>query len=623
MNAIIAWANQTAGVWLEGVVGGLLTVLTLGIVCALLARFLPVRLRCWLWWLLCARLAFAAVSGFAGFTGLPIACSFLPPPSLVARAAFVAPRPGLDGINAQADPALPAATQNGDAAPSDGALANARPTVATILLLFWAGGVLVSLALSARDAIRLRRLLRETRDISTGALGAETREIAALMGVALPPKLLEASQATVSSPFVAGMRWPVLVVPHGFAESVTPDEARMALAHELAHLRRGDLTLALVPLAARILCFCIPLVPSWTCREWATAREADCDVRAMQATLAAPGAYSRLLMKIVRGDAAPLPRTLATLGATTSFHTLRARLHLIRDRSSLAVPPRLAGLVVFGLLALAAVVPWRLAPPASANPPSPNTLAPLAALSNEKNAPDDIADVSVFDTHAGGGPNQRYLLIGAPKEGAAVPPSGYHLIVVLPGGDGGEGFSPFVRRLHKNALGETTLVAQLIAPRWDAKQFDQLVWPTQTDPWPTMRFSTEEFVEAVVRDVEARFPIDKRRVFTLAWASGGQAAYATSLRPSSPITGSFIAMSVFHTETLPPLAQAKGRAYFILHPENAPIVPVAVAQRAQTRLRENGATVELVTYPGGYGWSGDVFGQVRRGVRYLEDHAPK
>jgi predicted esterase len=133
-----------------------------------------------------------------------------------------------------------------------------------------------------------------------------------------------------------------------------------------------------------------------------------------------------------------------------------------------------------------------------------------------------------------------------------------------------------------------------------------------------MRFSTEDFITAVVRDVEARLPIDRRSVFTLSWASGGPAAYAASLDPATPITGSFIAMSIFPTDALPSLSRAKGHRYFLLHPENTPIASVKVGKRAQETLRKNGAAVELVTYPGGYGWFGDVYAQVRRGIRYLE-----
>jgi hypothetical protein len=40
-----------------------------------------------------------------------------------------------------------------------------------------------------------------------------------------------------------------------------------------------------------------------------------------------------------------------------------------------------------------------------------------------------------------------------------------------------------------------------------------------------------------------------------------------------------------------------------------------------TTLREQGATVQLQTYPGGHGWQGDPFGMIRQGVQWLEQQA--
>ena len=36
---------------------------------------------------------------------------------------------------------------------------------------------------------------------------------------------------------------------------------------------------------------------------------------------------------------------------------------------------------------------------------------------------------------------------------------------------------------------------------------------------------------------------------------------------------------------------------------------------------KQGATVEFNTYQGGHGWHGDIFGNVRKGVDWLQDHA--
>lgn len=248
--------------------------------------------------------------------------------------------------------------------------------------------------------------------------------------------------------------------------------------------------------------------------------------------------------------------------------------------------------------------------------------APLsAALQDEpESAEDEFAALESQDLRAGGDEHQRYFLSRF-KQGDA-PKPGYKLLLVLPGGDGGADFHGFVQRIHLNALSDEYLVAQLVAPRWTEQQAEELVWPTERNPWPKMAFSTEEFVNAVIADVEARFPLDLEHVFTLAWSSGGPAAYAYSVYEETRVTGTFVAMSIFRPEQMESLKSAKGQAYYLLHsPED--FIAMSHPEQAQKDLSKNKAAVELATYEGGHGWHGDVYGNLRRGVRFLEkNHAP-
>jgi predicted esterase len=45
-----------------------------------------------------------------------------------------------------------------------------------------------------------------------------------------------------------------------------------------------------------------------------------------------------------------------------------------------------------------------------------------------------------------------------------------------------------------------------------------------------------------------------------------------------------------------------------------------MAVSARDTLREAGAQVEFVEYEGGHGWHGDVFGNLRKGIDWLESH---
>lgn len=254
----------------------------------------------------------------------------------------------------------------------------------------------------------------------------------------------------------------------------------------------------------------------------------------------------------------------------------------------------------------------------------PDVRAQMAAMKKGAKAADDplkdVADIPVKDLHVGDNKNMRYFLIGPRKE-AEAPESGYKLVVVMPGGDGSADFNPFIRRIFKNALNNEFLIVQPVAFKWKPNQ--QIVWPTRTSKVDGQKFATEDFVEAIIRDVEAKYKVDKKAVYTLSWSSSGPAAYAIALAKDTPVTGSYIAMSVFHPDSLPPLAAARGRAFFIEHSPEDQVCPFDQAKQAEESLKKEGASVQFNTYEGGHGWHGDIFSNIRNGVKWLEQQTAK
>ena len=235
-----------------------------------------------------------------------------------------------------------------------------------------------------------------------------------------------------------------------------------------------------------------------------------------------------------------------------------------------------------------------------------------AAADNEA---DDVADVPVRDLRIADDADQRYFLIG-PTTGQAAPKSGYRLLIVLPGGDGSAGFHPFVKRIFKSALPDGYLVAQAVAPQW-SDDTNRIVWPTRKTRDATMKFPTEEFIEAIVADVKKHHQVDARYVFALGWSSGGPPVYATAMQETTSLTGAFVAMSVFHPTALPLPDNARGRAFYLLHsPQD--FIKMSFPENARDTLKQAGAAVELKIYEGGHGWHGDVFGNIRAGIRWLE-----
>jgi predicted esterase len=233
-------------------------------------------------------------------------------------------------------------------------------------------------------------------------------------------------------------------------------------------------------------------------------------------------------------------------------------------------------------------------------------------------AQDDVADITSQDLRADKDENKRYFLIGPPKDVKA-PKKGYSLLVVLPGGAGSADFHPFIKRIYKHAIPEGYLLAQPVAVKWTQKQV--IIWPTAKNRVEGMKYSTEEFVDAVIKDVASRHKLDPERVFTLTWSSSGPAAYAISLT-NPKVTGSFIAMSVFQPNLLPPLEKGKGHGYFLYHSPDDRVCPFRMAAQAAKSLEKSGAAVKLATYEGGHGWRAGLYDHIREGVQWLEkNHA--
>jgi predicted esterase len=243
----------------------------------------------------------------------------------------------------------------------------------------------------------------------------------------------------------------------------------------------------------------------------------------------------------------------------------------------------------------------------------------VSTLSLGAEAPADLADMKVEDLLVGGDVKKRYFTIHRAVE---PPKSGWRTLFVLPGGSGDASFQPFVTRIARHALPEGYLVVQLVAPVWSPEQARTIVWPTETPPTPEAKFSTSEFFLAVRSELAAKHKLDPRYLFTLTWSSSGPNGYALSLLPKAGIAGTFVAMSVFKPEVLPSLSKANGHPYYLYHSPKD-FIPMAQPEAARAALQKAGAIVELQTYDGGHGWHGNVFGDISKGVTWLEQQVAK
>ncbi len=335
-------------------VGGGLFILGVGLACRLLPR-LPASGRGWLWWLACLKLVFD-LCGAA-----PIALPLLPAP-----AARLAPAPAHLAVPKPAalSPLAAAPNVKGVLPPEESDHPHAQATRLPCfswqagLLVFWAAGVLLSLASALRQGVRLARTVRAASPAPVGDV--DITLLAAALGLRRVPRVLQ--HPAVPAPCVSGWGRPAILLPPGLAQSLAPEELRLALAHEMAHVRRGDLRLALAPALARALFFFHPLA-WWASAEWGAACEEACDALALRATGASTAHYGRLLLRMASGETrAP------ALGLSPGYHGLRRRL------LGLAPGARESRPFARWLLALALplLLPWRLTAAVRVAPADPS-----------------------------------------------------------------------------------------------------------------------------------------------------------------------------------------------------------------------------------------------------------
>jgi predicted esterase len=232
----------------------------------------------------------------------------------------------------------------------------------------------------------------------------------------------------------------------------------------------------------------------------------------------------------------------------------------------------------------------------------------------------DLAEVPSRECTVGKDKHKQFFLIGE-IEDAEPPEEGYGLLVIMPGGSGSKDFHSFVKRIYKNAVPVGYLAVQPVAVKWTESQ--EIIWPTRKTPVNKMKFTTEEFVLSLIKQMKKTHKIDPRRIFTLSWSSSGPAAYCISLEKKTPVTGSYVAMSVFKPDTFPSLKGAKGQAYFIEHGREDKKCLFSHAEDAVKKLEEAKAKVMLEATDHGHGWQGDMYGRIKKGILWLEKNHRK
>jgi beta-lactamase regulating signal transducer with metallopeptidase domain len=173
------------------------------------------------------------------------------------------------------------------------------------LLAVWGIGALF---LTARGILRQRAYLKIIHSdliAPSDDLTHMAMTLAKQIGLSRTPQV--ALSLVTSGPIVTGLARPIVLLPAWFEQDYTPSEQRAAIAHELTHVKRGDLwAIQLSEIFVAALWF-NPLAYIAR-RSFRCDQEAACDSDVLRSGAATPHQYGSTLIKAVRlsqGDKTP------------------------------------------------------------------------------------------------------------------------------------------------------------------------------------------------------------------------------------------------------------------------------------------------------------------------------
>lgn len=337
----------------------------------ILCRFgksLSATAKCWIWRI--AYLKFIVVLLLGGVVELPILqpSQSNPTPSTIASLS---------------DDSIPATESNEFAAdeeievtPTRGAVAlpsrietqpsNAASTQKNLLIgnliqatIFgiWLVGAITGIFLIGKQYSTVNRIVRHSRTVTEKSIVNSYRRLCSQLRMTTSPRL--ATTSLITTPMLVGAIYPTIVIPTSMLKSLSADDLRLIIAHELGHAKRRDLLWNWLLVFVRAIFFFHPLV--WlTQKRFALDQEIACDQFALATTNGNFQQYGNLLVKCSASTSRGAARSLAAVGAVSSFKALRERI-LEMNRMN-RQPSQLAGLMsaVVVIASLAFVAPVKL-----------------------------------------------------------------------------------------------------------------------------------------------------------------------------------------------------------------------------------------------------------------------
>ncbi|MEO9970443.1 MAG: M56 family metallopeptidase [Hyphomonadaceae bacterium] len=201
------------------------------------------------------------------------------------------------------------------------------PLVPSLLVIWGLGALYVFAMLMARQISTSRMIKAEARDAGP-LLQTRAMDIRAALGVSPQTTIAVQTSLISSSPLVAGLVRPVVLLPEWFDDDYTEDEQRLAIMHEMMHIKRRDLWALFAASFAVSLQWFNPVI--WmSLSAFRRDQEAACDADILGLGNISPHNYGATLVKAVR-KSTPVAQPIqgASLGLN---HALYERLTKMKN----------------------------------------------------------------------------------------------------------------------------------------------------------------------------------------------------------------------------------------------------------------------------------------------------
>jgi len=316
---------------------------------------IPPAIRYGLWWAVCLKLVL-------GLSPVLIMLPLLPPANRGAMGMPLSAPFHYGHSSPEASTVSPAPVT-----PEQSAIASQ-----SVLMMCWLVLITTLAGISLVSLFRLRRTVRRAEPLLDAALIAVARDAAETMGMRKTPRVLTTERDAGVLTF--GVFRPVVLISSQVMARCSSEELKLMLAHEFAHVRRGDAWLGLLPQLIQIL-FCFYPIAWLACREVDLAREATCDEQTITCLKARSDLYGQLLIKLGVRQTSWLSH--CTPGVSSHYRNLYRRLSMLQQISM--APRRLRGRVIVAacLIGIAAATPWSVVHAQSTGTQASGTSAPI------------------------------------------------------------------------------------------------------------------------------------------------------------------------------------------------------------------------------------------------------